>query len=108
MAFYTGQSKVPTVQEFREIEKQREQASLDNCSGLSTDVEGEAAPVLQDADVQGTRQRKNAASQADDDDDAPADSQFAEQSGQAEKERLKKQSSPQGKPTDNFQNMGKR
>lgn len=120
MAQYSGQHKVPTVQEFREIERQREQASLANDSQLPTTDRGEAAPPLPNKDHEGLRQRKPAPpaksggtagdddDDDDDDDDPPKDSQFQEQSGQAEKERLKQQSKPQGKPTDNFQTKGKR
>ncbi|CAO1613689.1 unnamed protein product [Parajaminaea phylloscopi] len=124
MAHYSEHHKVPTVSEFREIEKQREQASLGNGSELPSTEAGEAAPPLPVKDESVLRQRKNAntsgtarkSGQAggdsegddEDDDDAPPDDQFAEQSGQAEKERLKQQSAPQGKPTDNFQTKGKR
>lgn len=134
MAQYTPQRKVPTVQEFREIEKQRERASLGNDSDLAaseqaetapsapsapsaptassalTDSSGGAAPPVAVPDREASlRQRKNAgaAEDPDDDDDAPEDGDYGEQSGQAEKERLKQQSQPQGKPTD-FKEKGKR
>lgn len=56
------------------------------------------------------RQRTNAgqADGGDSDDDVPEDGDHKEQSGQAEKERLKQQSQPSGKPTDSFQAKGKR
>lgn len=114
MAQYTQDRKVPTVQEFRQIEKEREQASLQNGSELAASEQAEAAPSIAVPDRDGSlRQRKNAGPAAgedgDDDDDEPVsgDEDFGEKSGQAEKERLKQQSMPQGKPTD-FKEKGKR
>lgn len=117
MANYSEGHKVPTIQEYRQIEKEREKVSRENESQLAQTEQDEAAPALAakytstqpDAKQQQQQQAPPVpAKDADDEEDVGGDPDYEVQGGQAEKERLKKQSAPKGKPTDNFQAKGKR
>ncbi|CAO1617178.1 unnamed protein product [Sympodiomycopsis kandeliae] len=117
MTSYNEGHKVPTIQEYRQIEKEREKASRENESKLAETEQDEAAPALSanytsQIKQEDKQQPPPVPSKEGDDDDDPdqvgGDPDYEVQGGQAEKERLKQQSAPKGKPTDSFQAKGKR
>ncbi|UZJ56460.1 hypothetical protein CBS101457_005780 [Exobasidium rhododendri] len=92
MVEYSERHRVPTVQEYRQIEAEREKTSQANASQLPETEADESAPKVPSKD-----------------DTAPKDDTDTKPSGggQEEKDRLMAQMAPKGKPTD-FEAKGER
>ena len=109
MASYSERHQVPTVQEYREIERAREEASRENDSNLpqtAAEEEAEKSTHRSLFHSSSSKKSKDADNEADaddnatdvDPDDIPRDD-IEPEGGQAEKERLKNAAAPKDKPT---------
>jgi len=87
MPDYSERHQIPTVQEYRKIEEEREKASAANASHMvetDADEQGPGVPPKDDTDPK------------------------ASGGGQEEKDRIKAQMAPKDKPASGFQAKGER
>lgn len=112
MSAYSERHKVPSVQEYREIEAERKKASEANNSELVDDAndDGPAPPAKDEstADASKADRASWVGSRQEGEGTEKDDEVSGAGGGAAEKERLKQQMAPKGRPAQSFQARGTR